>query len=87
MGLLLEPDAVRKCLPLFRWYFGRRAGLSKEDLLRVMPQLRERLRKERMPHLEMVAAGNGAKLRKKPDRLRLVAIQLLNSVAIAARRE
>jgi hypothetical protein len=65
------------------WYFWGRAGLSKEDLLRVMPQLRERLRKERMPHLEMVAAGSGAKLQKRPDRLRLVAVPLLNSVAIA----
>jgi SOS-response transcriptional repressor LexA len=65
------------------WYFWGRAGLSKEDLLRVMPQLRERLRKVRLPHLEMVAAGSGAKMHKKADRLRLVAVPLLNSVAIA----
>jgi SOS-response transcriptional repressor LexA len=65
------------------WYFWGRAGLSKEDLLRVMPQLQKRLRKVRMPHLEMVAAGSGAKTQKKADQLRLVAVPLLNSVAIA----
>src|ERR1700739_5100188 len=65
------------------WYFVGRAGLSKEDLLRVMPQLRKRLRKVRMPHLEMVAAGSGTKTQKKADQLRLVAVPLLNSVAIA----
>src|SRR5258705_13515240 len=55
------------------WYFWGRAGLSKEDLLRVMPQLQARLRKMRLPHLEMVAAGGGAKKQEKQGRLRLVA--------------
>jgi SOS-response transcriptional repressor LexA len=65
------------------WYFWGRAGLSKEDLLRVMPQLQARLRKMQLPHLEMVAAGGGAKKQEKQGRLRLVAVPLLNSVAVA----
>ena len=65
------------------WYFWGRAGLSKEDLLRVMPQLQARLRKMQLPHLEMVAAGGGATKQEKQDRLRLVAVPLLNSVAVA----
>jgi len=65
------------------WYFWGRAGLSKEDLLRVIPQLQARLRKIRLPHLEMVAAGSGAKKLEKQSKLRLVAVPLLNSVALA----
>src|SRR5438477_4015319 len=61
------------------WYFWGRAGLSREDLLRVMPQLQERLRKARLPHLEYAAAGSGAKKQKKDGKLRLVAVPLLNS--------
>src|SRR5260370_29295023 len=65
------------------WYFWGRAGLSKEDLLRVVPQLRERLRKAQMPHLDVVAAGGGAKRPESKTRLQLVAIPLLKSVAVA----
>jgi phage repressor protein C with HTH and peptisase S24 domain len=65
------------------WYFWGRAGLSKEDLLRVMPRLRERLRREQLPHLEVVAAGIGGKRPKSKNKLRLVAIPLLKSVAVA----
>jgi len=41
------------------WYFWGRAGLSKEDLLRVIPQMQQRWRKTQIPHLEIVAAGSG----------------------------
>src|SRR5258708_5318227 len=59
------------------WYFWGRAGLSKEDLLRVVPRLRERLHQAQMPHLEIVRAGGGA---KKPEGLQLVTIPLLKTV-------
>jgi SOS-response transcriptional repressor LexA len=65
------------------WYFWGRAGLSREDLLRVVPQLQARLRKAQLPHLEVVAAGSGAKRRKSRTKLQLVAIPLLKSVAVA----
>lgn len=65
------------------WYFWSRAGLSKEDLLRVMPQLQARLRKMQLPHLEVVAAGSGTKKPKSKGKLQLVAIPLLKSVAVA----
>src|SRR6266478_8295587 len=60
------------------WYFWGRAGLSKEDLLRVVPQLRERLHQAQMPHLEIVRAGGGV---KKAEGLQLVTIPLLKTVA------
>src|SRR6266481_4933579 len=60
------------------WYFWGRAGLSKEDLLRVVPRLRERLHQARMPHLEIARAGGGA---KKHEGLQLVTIPLLKTVA------
>jgi len=60
------------------WYFWGRAGLSKEDLLRVVPRLRKRLRQAQMPLLEIARAGGGA---KKADGLQLVTIPLLKTVA------
>ncbi len=60
------------------WYFWGRAGLSKEDLLRVVPRLRKRLRQAQMPLLEIVRAGGGA---KKAEGLQLVTIPLLKTVA------
>jgi len=66
------------------WYFWGRAGLSKEDLLRVIPQMRQRWRKTQIPHLEIVAAGSGGlKKPRKQNKLKLVAIPLLTSVAAA----
>src|SRR6266581_2131679 len=64
------------------WYFWGRAGLSREDLLRVVPRLQERLRQAQMPHLEIVSAGSGAKP-KADEGLQLVAIPLLKTVAAA----
>jgi phage repressor protein C with HTH and peptisase S24 domain len=72
------------------WYFWDRAGLSKGDLLRVIPRLQDRLRQSQMPELEIVAAGSAArqfkskpKLKSKPKAktLKLVAIPMLQSVA------
>jgi SOS-response transcriptional repressor LexA len=63
------------------WYFWERAGLRKEDLLRVMPRMQERLRKLQTPHLEIVTAGSGAKKLKTNDKLQLVAIPVLKTVA------
>src|SRR5258708_21247699 len=60
------------------WYFWGRAGLSREDLLRVVPRLRERLHQALMPHLEIVTAGGGA---KKAEGLQFVTIPLLKTVA------
>jgi SOS-response transcriptional repressor LexA len=60
------------------------AGLSKEDLLRVIPQMQQRWRKTQIPHLEIVAAGSGGlKKPRKQNKLKLVAIPLLTSVAAA----
>src|SRR5260370_7104206 len=38
------------------WYFWGRAGLSKEDLLRVIPQIQQRLLKTQIPHLKNTPA-------------------------------
>ena len=65
------------------WYFWGRAGLSREDLLRVVPQLQARLRKAQLPQLEVVAAGSGGKKPRSRTKLQLVAIPLLKSVAVA----
>jgi SOS-response transcriptional repressor LexA/DNA-binding XRE family transcriptional regulator len=62
------------------WFFWSRAGLRNEDLMRVVPSLRRRLKKIAMPAFEIVAAGSGG---KKPlrNKLQLVAIPLLKVVA------
>ncbi|HEY6127599.1 MAG TPA: S24 family peptidase [Candidatus Acidoferrum sp.] len=65
------------------WYFWGRAGLSKDDLLRVLPQLQRRLHKAQMPSLEIVSAGSGRKKPIKGDKPQLVAIPLLKAVAVA----
>jgi transcriptional regulator with XRE-family HTH domain len=39
------------------WYFWGRAGLSSDDLMRVLPAARSRLRKDRTLKLEVVQAG------------------------------
>ena len=62
------------------WYFWGRAGLHSEDLMRVLPAVRSRLRKDRIPSLRVVRAG--ARVRtKRPDNL--VAIPVLPVVAAA----
>lgn len=56
------------------WYFWARAGLHSEDLMRVLPAVRSRLRRNRMPSLQVVQAG----ARRPPQRAdNLVAIPVL----------
>jgi SOS-response transcriptional repressor LexA len=56
------------------WYFWDRAGLHSEDLMRVVPAVRSRLRRDRLPDLEIVHAGASSLPRKKN---KLIAIPLL----------
>jgi len=60
------------------WYFWGRAGLHSGDLMRVLPTVRSRLQKDRLPDLQIVQAGVH-KLHKKPNHL--VAIPVLPVVA------
>ncbi len=60
------------------WYFWGRAGLHSGDLMRVLPAVRMRLQKERLPDLQIVQAG-ARKLREKGSGL--VAIPVLPVVA------
>jgi SOS-response transcriptional repressor LexA len=62
------------------WYFWGRAGLRNEDLMRVVPQLRQRLNKTAIPNFEIVTAGSGGKKRLR-NKVQLVAIPLLKVVA------
>lgn len=56
------------------WYFWGRAGLRKEELMRVLPKLRS----TNMINLEIASAGSGDKKSKAPQ---LIAIPLLKLVA------
>jgi len=60
------------------WYFWGRAGLHSEDLMKVLPSIRLRLRKDRLPDFEVVHAGAKTVSKKKT---RLVAIPVLPIVA------
>src|ERR1700730_13632729 len=61
------------------WYFWGRAGLHNEDLMRVMPKLRQRLRQDATQGFEVMRAGSGDL--KLPGKLHLVAIPVLKVVA------
>ena len=56
------------------WYFWGRAGLQSDDLMRVLPDVRLRLRKERLPNLQMVQAGVHSSKKQQSD---MVAIPVL----------
>src|SRR3954465_4454882 len=60
------------------WYFWGRAGLHSGDLMRVLPAVRTRLQKERLPDLQIVQAGAHGLRKKGSD---LVAIPVLSVVA------
>jgi SOS-response transcriptional repressor LexA len=60
------------------WYFWGRAGLQSEDLMRVLPAVRSRLRKDRVPSLQVVRAG-AHRVLKRPDNL--IAIPVLPVIA------
>jgi SOS-response transcriptional repressor LexA len=62
------------------WYFWGRAGLRNEDIMRVMPTLRNRLSRTVPVNIQFVTAGSGAKKSKLPQ---LAAIPLLKVVAAA----
>ena len=59
-----------------------RAGLHSETLLRVMPEMRERLQRSSFGDLEIVRAGSGAR-KTHLEKQTLVAIPLLKVVAAA----
>src|SRR5262249_7399635 len=61
------------------WYFWGRAGLHTEDFMRVLPLVRSRLRKDRVPKLEVVRAG----VKRMSRTENLVALPLL-PVTVAA---
>src|SRR5579862_9133381 len=56
------------------WYFWGRAGLHSDDLMRVLPDVRSRLRKYRLPDMQVVQAGIG---KHGKGRGELVAIPVL----------
>ncbi len=60
------------------WFFWGRAGLSSEDLMRVIPKLRSRYKRSSMGSVQIVHAGA---VGKKLEKSQLVAIPLLNIVA------
>jgi SOS-response transcriptional repressor LexA len=61
------------------WYFWGRAGLHSDDLMRILPSIRSRLRRDRLPELRVVQAGVHQVLPKQKGQL--VAIPLLPVVA------
>ena len=65
------------------WYFWGRAGLNKEDVLRVLAVLQKWLRQAQMPHLEIVQAGISGKQDETKGQSKLVAIPLLRAVAVS----
>lgn len=60
------------------WFFWGQAGLRSEDLMRVLPKLRNRFPQQRLPALQIVNAGSGI---RKPQKAQLVVIPLLKIVA------
>ena len=64
------------------WHFWERAGLHSENLLRVLPEMRERLQRSSFGDLEIVRAGSGAR-KTHLEKHALVAIPLLKVVAAA----
>jgi hypothetical protein len=64
------------------WYFWGRGGLHSETLLRVIPEMLERLQGSSFGDLEIVRAGSGAR-KTHLEKQTLVAIPLLKVVAAA----
>ncbi|HEX4427026.1 MAG TPA: XRE family transcriptional regulator [Terriglobales bacterium] len=60
------------------WYFWGRAGLHSDDLMRVLPAIRSRLRRDRPPSFQIVQAGAHRVPKKQSE---LVAIPVLPVVA------
>jgi SOS-response transcriptional repressor LexA len=62
------------------WYFWERAGLHSENLLQMMPALRQRVQSNRVSDIEIVNAGSGRR-KAPPNKLQLAAIPLLKVTA------
>lgn len=62
------------------WYFWGRAGLSTEDVMKVMPETQERLHRTLAPAFAIVGAGSG---KKKTEKTQLLTIPLLKVSAAA----
>ncbi|MCU1341660.1 MAG: putative prophage repressor [Candidatus Acidoferrum typicum] len=60
------------------WYFWGRAGLRNEDLMRVMPKLRESINRANVINFQIASAGGG---HKRPKVAQLVAVPLVKVVA------
>jgi phage repressor protein C with HTH and peptisase S24 domain len=60
------------------WYFWGRAGLRNEDLMRVMPKLRESINRTNVINFQIASAGGG---HKRPKAAQLVAVPLVKVVA------
>ncbi len=60
------------------WFFWGRAGLRSEDLMRVLPKLRNRFPQPNLQNFQIVHAGTSG---RKPLKSQLVAIPLLKIVA------
>ena len=60
------------------WFFWGRAGLRSEDLMRVLPKLRDRFPQPNLHNFQLVHAGTTT---LKPEKTQLVAIPLLKIVA------
>ncbi len=60
------------------WYFWGRAGLRKEDLMRMLPEFSRKLARPNTIDIRVASAGSGHKKSKAPQ---LVAIPLLKVVA------
>ncbi|MDP9161642.1 MAG: hypothetical protein M3O09_15595 [Acidobacteriota bacterium] len=59
------------------WYFWGRTGLHSTDLMRVLPAIRSRLQKDRLPEMRIVQAG----AHKMSPKAELIAIPLLDVTA------
>ncbi len=60
------------------WFFWGRAGLRSEDLMRVLPKLRNRFPQPKLHNFQIVHAGTSS---RNPEKSQLVAIPLLKIVA------
>lgn len=60
------------------WFFWGRAGLSSEDLMRVIPKLRKRYQQSQSGNIQIAHAGGAG---KTPEKSQLVAIPLLKIFA------
>lgn len=63
------------------WFFWGRAGLRSEDLMRVLPKLRDRFSQPNLHSIQLVHAGTSSLKAEKAEKAQLVAIPLLKIVA------